>query len=158
MYYEINLNLNFNFSQTHVNETKPGIKWSMIYCSTLIFSYWAKIFPSKFRFFPLSCLKRKDDDGMMLFSRGFAQSFPSFTWWLIDKSLDDTWSSIMARAKWWKLMSGILKSRNAQNFSSFSLFRLLSLPTFREEKWIIWREQINNEMALFLVMALVLEC
>lgn len=81
---------------------------------------------------------------------------PSFTWWLIDKSSDDTWSSIMARAKWWKLMSGILKSRNAQNFFLFHFFSHSFVQALvSEEKWIIWRGEINNEMALFLAMLML---
>lgn len=39
-------------------------------------------------------------------------------------------------------MSGILESRNAPNFSS------IPLASLRKEKWIIWRGEINNEMAL----------
>lgn len=121
----------------------------MIYCATLDFaedfSHQTSPLPWAFQ----RGRSRRDDDGMLLLHRDLHKVFPSSTWWLIDKSSDDTWSSIMARAKWWKLMSGILKSRNAQNFSLlFHSFARLGSASDRREKWIIWRGEINNEMAL----------
>lgn len=157
------INLNFRIPKTsslftHVNESKQGIKWSMIYCATLDF-------PDK-RFFHQTCAASpfeltvgrwvKTKETMMAWCCSLGdldKVFPRFTWWLIDKSSDDTWSSIMAREMWWKLMSGILKSRNAQTFSLAlaSLAPLCSVRLlFGREKWIIWRGEINNEMALLL--------